>query len=156
LAARAPGAIRLIANSLRPRFAQRLPFTFGWLSKRPLEHEVAGAFMRPVLRDRRIRANLVGVLHAIDKRYTLEAAARLREFEKPVLVAWAPEDRLFKFRYAERLAAEFPNSRLERIERSYTFVSIDQPQLTAALIARFAHDPNPDGSSRPPAERLAA
>ena len=37
VAARVPGAVWLIANSLRPRLARRLPFAFGWLSKRPLE-----------------------------------------------------------------------------------------------------------------------
>jgi pimeloyl-ACP methyl ester carboxylesterase len=131
----------LIANALRPRFAQRLPFAFGWLSKRPLEPHVADAFMRPVLTERRIRREVAAILRGIDKRYTLEAAKRFGEFSKPVLLAWAPEDRFFKFRYAERLAQAFPDARLERIEDSYTFVPIDQPRRTAELIAAFAREP---------------
>ena len=58
-----------------------------------------------------------------------------------MLVAWATEDRLFPFRHAQRLADAFPNARLERIQDSYTFVSIDQPERTADLIASFGRVP---------------
>ena len=64
------------------------------------------------------------------------------EFNKPVLIAWAPEDRFFKLRYAERMAEAFPDARLELIEDSYTFVSLDQPERTAELIAAFAREPS--------------
>jgi pimeloyl-ACP methyl ester carboxylesterase len=141
LAARIPGSVWVIANALRTRRAQRLPIAFGLLSKRPLDPQVAGAFMRPVLTDRRIRHDVAALLRGLDKRYTLEAAEHFGEFDKPVLIAWAPDDRFFKFRYAERLAAAFPDARLERIEDSYTFVSIDQPRRTADLIASFARSP---------------
>jgi pimeloyl-ACP methyl ester carboxylesterase len=64
-----------------------------------------------------------------------------------VLIAWAPEDRFFKFRNAERLAGDFPNAQLERVEDSLTFVSIDQPQRLADLIAGFVRQPT--GAARP-------
>jgi hypothetical protein len=41
------------------------------------------------------------------------------------------------------MAAAFPNARLETIEDSRTFVSIDQPRRTAELIAEFARQPAP-------------
>ena len=148
LAARVPGSVWLIANSLRPRFAQRLPFAFGWLSKRPLDAEASKSFMQPVLTDRRIRSEVAAILTGIDKRYTLEAAERFGEFEKPVLIAWATDDKFFKRRYAEQLAAAFPDARLELIEDSYTFVSIDQPRRTAELIAEFARVPAGASSAR--------
>jgi pimeloyl-ACP methyl ester carboxylesterase len=141
LAARVPGAVWLIAQSLRPRPARRLPFAFGWLSKRPLSREVSDAFLAPALRDRRIRREVAAVLRGISPRHTEEAARRFGEFDKPVLLAWAPEDRFFKLRYAERLAEAFPNARLELIEDSYTYVPVDQPQRTAELIAAFAREP---------------
>jgi pimeloyl-ACP methyl ester carboxylesterase len=141
LAARVPGAIWLIAQSLRPRPARRLPLAFGWLSKRPLAREVSDAFLAPVLRDRRIRREVAAVLRGISPRHTEEAARHFGEFDKPVLLAWAPEDRFFKLRYAERLAEAFPNARLELIEDSYTYVPVDQPQRTAELIAAFAREP---------------
>jgi pimeloyl-ACP methyl ester carboxylesterase len=141
LAARVPGAVWLIAQALRPRAARRLPFAFGWLSKRPLAPDVSDAFLAPALGDRRIRRELAAVLKGISSRYTEEAARRFGEFDKPVLLAWAPEDRFFKWRYAERLAEAFPQARLELIEDSYTYVPIDQPRRTAELIAAFVREP---------------
>jgi pimeloyl-ACP methyl ester carboxylesterase len=141
LAARVPGSIWLIANALRPRPLQRLPFAFGWLSKRALEPAVADAFMRPVLTSRCIRRNLRSILVGINNRYMLDAARQFPKVELPVLLAWAPEDRFFKLDYAQRLAASFPDARLEHIDDSYTFVSIDQPERTAELISSFAGPP---------------
>ena len=57
--------------------------------------------------------------------------------------AWAVEDRFFKISFAERLAATINGARLERIEDSYTFVSEDQPERLAELIAGFAREPAP-------------
>jgi pimeloyl-ACP methyl ester carboxylesterase len=149
LAAYVPGSVWLIANALRPRALQRLPFAFGWLSKRPLDRATADAFMRPVLTSRAIRREVGAILRGINKRYTLQAATRFAEVKQPVLLAWAPADRFFTFRYAERLAAAFPNARLERIEDSFTFVPIDQPRRTAELIASFARRPSPSEPSLP-------
>jgi pimeloyl-ACP methyl ester carboxylesterase len=67
-----------------------------------------------------------------------------------VLIAWAPEDRFFKFRYAERLAAAIPDARLVRIEDSRTFVCEDQPERLAQEIAPFVTETTStpsDGSS---------
>ena len=140
-AAHVPGAVFVIAQSLRPRAARRLPMAFGWLTKRPVPDEVSDAWLRPALSDRRIRREIAAILKGISSRYTLEAAARFGEFQRPVLIAWAPEDRFFKFRYAERLAADFPQARLERIDDSYTFVPMDKPERTAQLIGDFARQP---------------
>jgi pimeloyl-ACP methyl ester carboxylesterase len=136
--ARIPGAVFAIAQSLRPRPARRLPFAFGWLSKRGIPDELSDAWLAPALSSAAIRREIASVLKGIDSRYTLAAAERFGDFDKPVLIAWAPEDRFFKQRYAERLAAAFPNARLESIEDSYTFVPIDQPERTAELVAAFA------------------
>jgi pimeloyl-ACP methyl ester carboxylesterase len=138
---RMPGAIWALGNSMRPRFAQRLPIAYGWLSKKPIDAAVMKSFLRPVQTDKRIRRDVAAVMRGIDKRYTLEAAARFKEFKKPVLIAWAPQDHFFKFRSAERLARDFPNARLERIEDSLTFVSIDQPRRLAELVAGFVREP---------------
>jgi pimeloyl-ACP methyl ester carboxylesterase len=74
------------------------------------------------------------VLKGIDPKYTLEAAEKLRTFDRPTLLAWAVEDRFFKLSFAERLAAAITGARLERIEDSYTFVPEDQPERLAELI----------------------
>ncbi|HWX86730.1 MAG TPA: alpha/beta hydrolase [Solirubrobacteraceae bacterium] len=138
--ARIPGAPYLVAQSLRPRAARRLPFAYGWLSKRPIPDDLSDAWMDPVLSNSAIRRELTSVLKGISKRYTLDAAKRFDRFDKPVLLAWAPEDRFFKLRYAERMMDSFPHARLERIEDSLTFVSLDQPERTAELIGAFASE----------------
>jgi pimeloyl-ACP methyl ester carboxylesterase len=54
-----------------------------------------------------------------------------------VLLIWTPEKDFFKWENAERLARDFADARLERIEDSYAFVPEDQPQRLAALIRSF-------------------
>jgi pimeloyl-ACP methyl ester carboxylesterase len=139
--ARIPGAVFVIAQSLRPRAARRLPLAYGWLAKRRIDDDISDSFLAPALSSKRVRREIAAILTGISNRYTLEAAERFGEFTKPVLIAWAPEDRFFKLRFAERLAAAFPDARLELIEDSYTFVPIDQPERTAELIAAFAREP---------------
>lgn len=136
-----PGAISVIGNLMRPRFAQRLPIAYGWLSKKPIEDAVMRSFLRPIQTDRAIRQELAAVLRGVDKRYTLEAAKHFPAFEKPVLIAWAAEDRFFKLSTAERLERDFPDARLERIGDSLTFVPVDQPRRLAELIAGFVQEP---------------
>jgi pimeloyl-ACP methyl ester carboxylesterase len=147
LAARVPGAVWAIGQSLRPRPARRLPFAFGWLSKRPVDRDVSDAFLAPVLGDRRIRREVAAILRGISPRHTTEAAERFGEFGKPVLIAWAPEDRFFPLEHAQRLAELFPDARVERIEDSWTYVPVDQPARTAELIAAFAREPAPAASA---------
>ncbi|HVE68609.1 MAG TPA: hypothetical protein VNB64_08525, partial [Solirubrobacteraceae bacterium] len=129
------------AQSLRPRFARNLPPAFGWLAKRKIPHDITDAWIGPGLADRRIRRDVSTILRGISKRYTQEAAARFGEVELPVLLAWASEDKVFPFEHAERLGRAFPDARVERIEDSYTYVSLDQPGRTAQLIAEFARAP---------------
>jgi pimeloyl-ACP methyl ester carboxylesterase len=138
VSARIPGAMTLVAQTMRLKASRRMPIAYGWLTKRPVDDAVMDAWVEPILTDRGVRRDGGKLLRGISKRYTLEAAEQLRQFEKPVLLAWAPEDRFFKWRYAERLAEAIPNSRLERIEDSYSFVSEDQPERTAELIGEFA------------------
>jgi pimeloyl-ACP methyl ester carboxylesterase len=138
--ARSATATAAILQSMRLARARKAPLAYGWLSKRA-DDDLTRSWIEPALNDKAIRRQLAAVLTAIDQRYTLQAAERFGEFTKPVLLAWAPEDRFFKLRYAERLEQAFPDARLELIEDSYTFVPIDQPQRTAELIAAFAREP---------------
>jgi pimeloyl-ACP methyl ester carboxylesterase len=140
LLARLPGAVFAISQSMRMAPSRRLPIAYGWVSKRA-DDELTASWIAPALADRQIRREIAAVLKGISKRYTLEAAERFGEFTKPVLIAWAPQDRFFKLKYGERLARDFPHARLELIEDSYTFVPIDQPGRTAELIAAFAREP---------------
>jgi pimeloyl-ACP methyl ester carboxylesterase len=148
LVARIPGGIRAMIASLRPAPARRLPMTYGWVSKRPIDDAILNAWLDPARRDAGVRADIRALLLGISPKYTLAAAERLHEFDKPVLVAWATEDKFFPFEHGERLAATFPNARFERIEDSRTFAPEDQPERTAQLIADFAREPSPEAAGR--------
>jgi pimeloyl-ACP methyl ester carboxylesterase len=136
--ARLPGGVGAVAQSMRIPAVRRTPLAFGWLSKRRIPAELLASWTEPIIREPGVRADAREVLRGIDKRYTLEAAERLREFEGPTMLAWATEDRFFKPKFAERLAADIPGSRLEWVEDSRTFVSEDQPERLAELIAAQA------------------
>ena len=82
--------------------------------------------------------DLAKVTGGMDKRHTLAAAESLSGSEFPLLLAWAPGDRWFPIRYAERLATEIGGAKLVRIPDSATFVPFDQPERLAAAIAEFA------------------
>jgi len=140
-AAKVPGMLTAVMQSTRIRAVQRSPLGFGMLiSPGAIDPDVLDAWVRPYLGDPGVRRDTVKFLKSISNRYTLEAAQRLRDFDRPTLVAWAPEDRFFKFKYAEKLAAAIPNARLVRIENSRTFVSEDQPERLAEEIASFIRE----------------
>ncbi|MEY2476563.1 MAG: hypothetical protein QOG87_1878 [Actinomycetota bacterium] len=140
MAARVPGGLAALAQLLRIRALWRLPVAFGWLAKHPLHPGVVTAWLTPARTDGGVRRDLAKALQGIDPRYTLDAARALRSFERPVLLAWAPEDRLFPIAHAERLATELPDATVERVDDSYTFVPEDQPARLAQLIAAFVGD----------------
>ena len=138
--ARLPGFVFLVAQTLRFEALRKQPTAFGLLTKRPLAREISDAYVGPVIRSAAIRREVGRALTAISPRYTLEAAAKLADFRRPVLIVWAPEDRLFPLEHGERLARLFPHARLEKVEDSRTFIPEDQPARLAALIADFMRD----------------
>jgi pimeloyl-ACP methyl ester carboxylesterase len=140
VAGRSTAVLAAIGSSMRFAAIRRSPLAYGWLM-RDFDDERCRAWVAPVRENRAIRAEVAKILSGFDSRHTMEAAARFTELEIPVLIVWAPEDRFFKVANAERLANDIPNARLERIEGSYTFVSIDQPARTAELIAAFVREP---------------
>lgn len=135
--ARIPGMIFLLMQLMRVRLLRRLPIAYGWVEKRPIEPEVSDSYVQPALSSAAVRRDLIKVLQGISTKYTLTAAQKFGEFRQPVLIAWATEDRSFPLKHGEKLAAAFPNARLERIEDSYTFVAEDQPERLIELLRAF-------------------
>jgi pimeloyl-ACP methyl ester carboxylesterase len=139
--ARIPWSMWLLAQLLRVRALQRLPFSFGWVAKRPIPPEIVDSYLLPSRRDAAVRQDLRRFLRGVHRRHTLAAARALPQFTKPVLLAWAEEDRLFPLHLARRLADLLPHSAMVTIPDSYTFVPEDQPQLLARLVVEFARTP---------------
>jgi len=136
--ARIPGSMWLLVQLLRMRALHRLPFTFGWVAKRPIPPDVVESYLSPSRRDRAVRKDLRRFLRGVHRRHSLAAALALPQFTKPVLLAWAEEDRLFPLELAHRLAGLLPQATLVAIKDSYTFVPEDQPEMLARLVVDFA------------------
>ena len=133
--ARVPGALALGWQVMRSARLRRV--AFHWLSRRPVPSELAAAWARPLLTDRRIRRDTNRFLRAIDSKQTLAAADRLRSFSRPVLLLWPRGAPYFPFAHAERWAEILPDARLVEVPDSFTFVSEDQPEFVAREIAKF-------------------
>jgi pimeloyl-ACP methyl ester carboxylesterase len=145
-AARVPGALNGMMQGMRFAPMRRLPNAYGRLIKKDFAGAPTREWVEPFLSDPGVRRDTVKVLKGIDPKYTIDAAERLSHQHRPTLLAWAREDRFFKPKFAERLAAKIPGAKLEWVEDSYTFVSEDQPERLAELIARFAREPAPVAS----------
>jgi len=146
-AARVPGLPWLLLQSMRFPALRRLPIAFGWLTKQPIPADVVvDSYLRPSLENAGVRRDAINLIRDISPRHTKAAAEKFGQFTKPVLIAWAKEDRIFPVADGKRLSEVFPNARLELIEDSYTFVSEDQPEKLAQLIATFIREPAPVGA----------
>ena len=89
---------------------------------------------------REVRRDLLKYLRAVDKRDTLQAAERLRSFERPALVVWAAEDRVMPPEHGRRLAELLPRGRLIEIDDSYTLIPEDRPVELPRVIQDFVRD----------------
>lgn len=137
LGGRAPALLHALMQPLRIRAVRHSPLFAGWLSKRGVDDALLSDLIAPYLRDAGVRRDADKFMGAVNPRDTIRAAEALREFDRPALIMWAAEDRFFKQRFAERLAADIPGARIERIDDSYAFTPIDQPERTAELIVDF-------------------
>lgn len=134
-----PGAVQAMAAPLRIGAFSRAAYKP--FAKTAIPPALIESWTRPALTDRAVRRDLKKVSVDMHRRYTLEATEKLRNSELPLLLTWAPGDRYFPLKYAERLTGEVPNSRLVQIPDSRTFVPLDQPQRLADEIASFAASP---------------
>jgi pimeloyl-ACP methyl ester carboxylesterase len=121
------------------RIPALLRLAFRPFAKTRIPNELADSWGEPATGDRGVLRDVGKVAAGMDKRHTLAAAERLRGSELPLALLWAPGDRFFPIRYAERLASEVGGSaKLVRIPDAKTFVALDQPARLATELAEFA------------------
>jgi pimeloyl-ACP methyl ester carboxylesterase len=134
--AKLPGGMTVLSAPFRiPALARA---AFKPFAKTPIPADLVASWMQPGLHDPGVKHDAKKVTAGMNKRYTLEAAEKLSSSDLPILLTWAPGDKFFPIRYAERLAKETPNARLVQIPDAATFVPLDQPQRLADEIATFA------------------
>lgn len=131
-----PGGMAVLAAPFRIGALARAAFKP--FSKNPIPPELVASWMQPGLHDPGVKRDAKKVTAGMNKRYTLEAAEKLRDSNLPILLTWAPGDKFFPLKYAQRLANEAGNARIVQIPDAKTFVPLDQPQRLADEIAAFA------------------
>jgi pimeloyl-ACP methyl ester carboxylesterase len=136
-----PAAMPVLLAPTRLAAVRRRALQMMRAAKHPVEQEAVDSYALPPLVSAGVRRDVKKFFRAADNRYTLEAAERLRGFEGPALIAWAPEDSFFPKSDARRLAETLPNARLEWIEDSYIFSPEDQPGKVAELVGSFMREP---------------
>lgn len=132
-----PGATWVLGQSMRMYATTQLPFAFGWVSRERIPRDVMRAYVHPVIRSGGVRRDVTKVVKGLNTKYTHEAAAMLKRFDGPALIAWGAADRFFPRRLAEQLARDIPRAQLELIEGAQTFVPEDEPRALAELIQKF-------------------
>lgn len=133
--AKMPGGMAIVGAPFRVGAIARAAFKP--FAKKQIPPELIRSWMEPGLNDPDVKRDLKKVTVDMNKRYTLEAAEKLRSSDLPLLLAWAPEDKVFPLKWAKRLASEVPNARIVEIPDAATFVPLDQPQRLADEIAAF-------------------
>ena len=134
-AAYIPGFVALLGLLCKLRFVQTA--LIGVAAKRPVERQAKESYMRPITSDKAVQRDFGKLLRGISTRYTNIAASKFGNFNKPVLLVWATEDRLFPVKYAERMQRAFPHATLKYVQDSYAFISEDQPEQLVQYIEEF-------------------
>ena len=126
-----------VAWAVKFKPIQRTPTAYGWTTKKPIDPAIMRSYTSHLREDRGVLRDLERLLLAVDTRYTHEAAAALPSFDKPALVVWAADDKLFPREHGQRLAELLPQGRFELIADSRTFIPEEQPERLVALIREF-------------------
>lgn len=144
---RYPALSRALFAPLRLRPLRETPLAFGWLMHSKLDEHAGDSYVLPALTHREAGADFARFIRTVEPSYTMDAIAKLRSYDRPVLIAWSRDDRFFPPSDAEKLAADIPGARLEWIDNARTFSMEDQPERVAELIAGFVREPAPAGAT---------
>ncbi len=136
--AKLPGGMKLLQAPFRVGAIAR--FTYGMLAAKEIPPALIEAWLRPAADDPRVAADTRKMIVSAHKSQTIEAAERLRGFDRPALFPWGVDDRFFTLEYANRLAARMADARVVEIADAKTFVPLDQPQRVAEEIAAFMRE----------------
>jgi pimeloyl-ACP methyl ester carboxylesterase len=116
---------------------RQLPIAYGLLAKTRIPDDISTKYVRPCATNADIRRDVEKFSRTASRNVTLEVAKELKNFQRPALILWTPEDRFFPISLAERLCKDLPDARLERIADAHVFVAEDQPERVAREIREF-------------------
>lgn len=135
---RIPGGVWLLTRLMRIPSLRNNRNGYGGMSLRGIPDQIMDDWFSPATRSRAIRKDFAKFATSAPRRETLLAwSERLRDFDRPVLVVWATEDRLMPREHGRRLAELYPQGRLIEIADSSTLVPEDQPERLAEVLTDF-------------------
>lgn len=141
VACRLPGGLSIAARSLRIPGFQRLPMTFGRMTKRPIPRETLHSWTEGLLTNPGVRRDVQRYVATTPKGCLRQAAEHLRDFHKPTAVVWSTDNRTMPRRHGRELADLIPGATHVEIEDCSVLMPLDQPKRLAgeirALIERL-------------------
>ncbi len=135
-----PGGSFLAGQAMRVGVLRRSPIGFGWMAKHPLGDELLDRWFVPMQTQRGVRRDFRRYVTGGHRREMVEFCERLRDFERPTLVVWTPEDKVQRPEHGRRFAELLPDARLVEIADSYTLIMRDQPVAFARAIREFVRE----------------
>ncbi len=109
----------------------------GRLTDTPLDEALIAHWLYPLRTDEGVRHDVGKFLRTLSTRFTLNAAAQLKAFNKPVLLLWSTQSKHFPKILAERLQHDLPCAQLHWIDSAGIFLSLDYPDQVASQIQKF-------------------
>lgn len=138
LSCRLPGGLTVAGRSLRIPGFQRLPMTFGRMTVRPIPMAIIRGWTEGLITEPGVRRDVRQYVATTPKNCLIEAAERLRTFDKPALVIWPIDDRTMPRSHGARLADLLPHGRLVELDDCSVLMPLDQPVRLADEIRTFA------------------
>lgn len=135
-AAKLPGARWLFPRLLASRLYRRSPLGFGGFFADPalLDGDYHETCVAPLLRDGNAT---VGPLRAFDLTFVDRLEEIHRRIEAPTLCIWGGQDPFFPLPRARAMVRQWPNARLEVVERAKLLVYEEAPAQVAAWMRPF-------------------
>jgi pimeloyl-ACP methyl ester carboxylesterase len=132
--ARSRPAVWMLAQQTRLRAVRHSPLAFGPLLSHPLPASLTRGWIQPLLDSAAIRHDLTRFARGLQRTELTGAARWLGEFGGPVRIVWGTRDKHFTLGLGQRLAAAFPDARLDEVADATTFVSVDRPDAVVSAV----------------------
>ncbi|GGF32725.1 alpha/beta fold hydrolase [Williamsia phyllosphaerae] len=138
LAVHTPGGMRFAAWQLRIPFLRRMRPLMGDMAIRDIPQDIVERWTDGALASAGVRSDVRRYASTrFDKQALIADTGRLSGFDRPVLIIWAPQNRMMPPEHGPALAELLPNARLVEIEDSYVLTMLDRPDRTAEVMSEF-------------------
>ena len=112
--------------------------TFGRMTVRPIPKDMIREWTEGLISEPGVRRDVRQYVATTPQGCLMDAADRLRGFDKPALVIWPTDDRTMPRSHGARLADLLVHGRLIEVDDCSVLMPLDQPMRLADEIRTFA------------------